>query len=235
MFNICNLGYNQKLNLLIETVFNKFIKLDISKEKYEIHREKYHRIIQSMEKSQPYSHCDMIDTLVLCPKSVSLFDLQKTEQLITYDLVCKQYNKIFNKLYIETLIYGNIDDKNTIKPYYNIIDKHLINNIKNKYELLNDISGCLKLNPLNNYCISFKCPNKSDKNSAISNTYLYKIDTLKDYAPLKLFSHLINASCFETLRTQQQLGYIVWSFNDICKGLWPFRIIIQSNCANPNK
>ena len=231
-------GYNQKLSLLIDTVLSKFKNLKISKEKYEINKEKYKRIITSMKKSQPYQHCDMIDTLFLCPKSVSLKDLENAYKEISYEKVLKQYERIFNKLYIESLISGNIDDKITIQPYYEIIDKYLIKSIKNKYtlkELENDRNGCLKLEPNNNYCVSFNCPNDKDKNSCISNTYLYKVDNCKDFAVLKLFTHLINAPCFDQLRTKEQLGYIVWSFNDMTKGFMSFRIIIQSNNSNPNK
>eukprot|EP00484_Ammonia_sp_Unknown_P002445 CAMPEP_0197074844 /NCGR_PEP_ID=MMETSP1384-20130603/211309_1 /TAXON_ID=29189 /ORGANISM="Ammonia sp." /LENGTH=1070 /DNA_ID=CAMNT_0042513685 /DNA_START=164 /DNA_END=3375 /DNA_ORIENTATION=+ len=213
-------GYNQKLHLLMETVFEKFQNLTISKEKYEINLEKYKRIIVSMRKSQPYSHCDMIDTLFLCPKSVSLTDLEEAYEKITYEGVVKQYQRIFEKLYIESLIFGNIDSKNTIQPYYSLIDKYLVKSIKNKYplsELEADKQGCLKLEPNKNYCVAFKCPNEEDKNSCISSTYLYKVDNVRDFAPMNLFAHLCNAPCFDQLRTKEQLGYIVWSFNDMVK------------------
>ena len=63
----------------------------------------------------------------------------------------------------------------------------------------------------------------------------FMCDKQSDFAPLRLFAHLINAPCFDQLRTKEQLGYIVWSFGDMTKGFRTFRIMIQSNNANPNK
>ena len=234
-------GYNQKLSKLIETVFDTFKNLKIDREQYENNKEKYNRMIVSMKKSQPYSHCDMIDSLFLTPKSVSLYDLEQAYKQISYENTCNHYAKIFDSLYVESLIYGNIDDKDAMQEYYEIIDKYLVStdeakvySLKEQQESDNNLS-ILKLPPNKNYCVSFKCPNEEDKNSCISATYLYKMDSVKDFAALKLFSHLINAPCFDQLRTKEQLGYIVWSFPQISKGFMSFRIMIQSNVANPNK
>eukprot|EP01084_Bolivina_argentea_P304873 526609_1 len=232
-------GYNQKLSKLMETVLAKFSDLRISKDKYEINKEKYHRSIVSMRKSQPYLHCNLIDNLFLSPKTVYLHDLEAAEKDITYENVCAQYKKIFDKLYIESFIYGNISTRHSdIGPLYSLIDKYLVQAMKETYsirELAADRSGCLILEPNRRYLVSFQCPNEEDKNSAISTTYLYKVDTVADYAVLALFAHMIDAPCFDSLRTKQQLGYIVFSFADFYKGFMSFRILIQSNCANPNK
>ena len=52
---------------------------------------------------------------------------------------------------------------------------------------------------------------------------------------MKMLLHLISVPCFDTLRTKEQLGYIVWSGSDKISGMWYVRFIVQSDNSNPVK
>ena len=104
-------------------------------------------------------------------------------------------------------------------------------------EIIDRRQGALKL-PCNNsvsHVLRYKVPNEEEKNSAILTDYQYKTDTAEDFASLKMFLHLLSVPCFDTLRTKEQLGYIVWSGTDKVRGMWYTRIIIQSAVADPIK
>ena len=46
---------------------------------------------------------------------------------------------------------------------------------------------------------------------------------------LELFEQVIHESCFDVLRTKEQLGYIVYSGVNRPRGVQSLRIIVQSN------
>ena len=48
-----------------------------------------------------------------------------------------------------------------------------------------------------------------------------------------MFCHLVEAPCFDELRTKQQLGYIVWSFNHRMEDRLFLRFVIQSGTYGP--
>ena len=196
-----------------------------------------------MKKGQPHKHCSEIESLFLDANSITITDYETSFKDITFDLLLEQQQKIYQKLFVEALIYGNVNKNQAENTYLPILDKYVLNDIKEPYitkELYNDNKGCLKLENGVYYLCSFKCPNEEDGNSCIScisRNYLYKSDDTDgaNFAVLKLFGHLCRSPCFDELRTKQQLGYIVWSYPSSFKGLYSFKVVIQSNNSSPRK
>lgn len=79
--------------------------------------------------------------------------------------------------------------------------------------------------------------NEANLNSAICT--LYQLDcetegsTMALRARLELFAHIFKEPCFNQLRTQEQLGYLVFSGMMRTEGVDYFRILIQSDVASP--
>lgn len=55
------------------------------------------------------------------------------------------------------------------------------------------------------------------------------VDNQKDMTLLELFNQIIQADCFNQLRTVEQLGYIVFSGIKVDCGVLGFRVIVQSS------
>ena len=55
------------------------------------------------------------------------------------------------------------------------------------------------------------------------------VDNMKDMTLLELFNQIIQADCFNQLRTVEQLGYIVFSGIKVDCGVLGFRVIVQSS------
>ncbi|POM74709.1 Insulin-degrading-like enzyme, metalloprotease family M16A [Phytophthora palmivora] len=79
--------------------------------------------------------------------------------------------------------------------------------------------------------------NEANLNSAICT--LYQLDcetegsTMALRARVELFAHIFKEPCFNQLRTQEQLGYLVFSGIMRTEGVDYFRILIQSDVASP--
>jgi len=230
-------GYNDKLYKLVETVLKFFSELKISKEKYNINYEKMKRDIESKKKSQPYKHSMAMEAYMLESDTFRPIDIENDfNSNITYEGILKHYKEMFKTIFVETLIYGNIN-KNTADIYINYIDKYLIKKSQNVYDyklIKSKRKGLLKLPQKGNeYQLRFKCPNKDEINSCITNKYFYCVDTYKDNAIMKIFTHLIDSPFYDDLRTKKQLGYIVWSYSDNTSSYLNVGVDIQGNKVDP--
>lgn len=73
--------------------------------------------------------------------------------------------------------------------------------------------------------------NPVDANSSSLNLYQIGINTVELHSIAELFAHMIREPLFNQLRTQEQLGYLVWSSLVSIKGILHFRALIQSSSA----
>jgi len=71
--------------------------------------------------------------------------------------------------------------------------------------------------------------NSVHKSSCIENYYQCGLQDTKQNMLLELFSQIINESCYNQLRTKEQLGYIVFSGVRRSNGAQGLRIIVQSD------
>lgn len=71
--------------------------------------------------------------------------------------------------------------------------------------------------------------NKHHKSSCTQIYYQSGLQSTESNMLLELFTQIISEPCFNTLRTKEQLGYIVFSGIRRTNGVQGLRVIIQSN------
>lgn len=146
----------------------------------------------------------------------------------------------FGHTHCEGLIHGNLD-KQVIKIKNNMIDF-----LKQSLTVGKLIQETIKTKPLPQFSrfavtrthliapgsnIIYQSPvqNPENLNSAIE--YFIQVCDYDDdltRAKLSLFSHIASEPCFDTLRTKEQLGYMVAGVLRKQTGIWGYRVIIQS-------
>jgi insulysin len=72
-----------------------------------------------------------------------------------------------------------------------------------------------------------------DTNSAVISQWQMGPETFNLQAILALFENYLNEPCFNILRTQEQLGYIVSSYPHKIRGILNFMVLIQSSVKCP--
>jgi nardilysin len=82
--------------------------------------------------------------------------------------------------------------------------------------------------------LHFKGKNVEDNNSSIVNSYQIGSESVAMRAKLKLMESLITEACFDTLRTDQQLGYVVSCERVVMEGILSLQIHILSSEYNPS-
>lgn len=77
--------------------------------------------------------------------------------------------------------------------------------------------------------------NQDDDNSAVENLYQVGPDETRLNSLLELFVQVTSNECYDTLRTQQQLGYLVWSGARSDFGISAYRVLVQSPTHPPHE
>eukprot|EP00658_Telonema_sp_P-2_P030362 TRINITY_DN22939_c0_g1_i2.p1 TRINITY_DN22939_c0_g1~~TRINITY_DN22939_c0_g1_i2.p1 ORF type:complete len:257 (-),score=74.24 TRINITY_DN22939_c0_g1_i2:550-1320(-) len=93
---------------------------------------------------------------------------------------------------------------------------------------------CIRDSPNTEYRFHTQNANPDEPNSCVELYMQFGHQKLRDGAILDLMAELIRDACFETLRTQQQLGYIVFSGVHFQHHVSGFRVIVQSSSTAPD-
>lgn len=128
-------------------------------------------------------------------------------------------------LRIESMVHGNISRKEALKISEFV---EIILNTKT-VPLPNDYHRALILPAGSNLVYRPMVPAPENVNSAISVFYQVGSSTNASIlAQLHLFAQIAKTPVFSTLRTKEQLGYIVQSSLSVQNGMCGFKILVQS-------
>jgi len=76
-------------------------------------------------------------------------------------------------------------------------------------------------------------PNPQETNSAVRLTLVLGELSAREAATAQLLAKMVEPAFFASLRTRQQLGYLVWSFGREVRGVSLLYFIVQSSSASP--
>lgn len=141
----------------------------------------------------------------------------------------KNFFKIFlNKFYFEALFMGNITKDQSLR--YN--ETFMKNLKKSEFSTLekNEIieNRVIKLTKKNTKIIIDNMDDENEKNDCILLNYQLKQNPSNKLI-MKVLDKYFSTPFFEELRTEKQLGYVVFSLNQSYSGVYSFQFLIQSN------
>ncbi|CAF1415312.1 unnamed protein product, partial [Adineta ricciae] len=239
-------GFNHKIGILLEKIIDHLINLKIDQQRFEILRENEKQRLKNYHVDEPVSmaSCGIYyltsqyqwnnDELLNCIDDITLHDMD------TF------IRTLFTRFYVDSLMYGNITENQAIEymtifqrkfhekhlfrplfPSMWFIRRHLMlpdGTYRNKYFInKNDFIVILGCN------FAYTMLNDGYRTNAI-HVYLQCFhETLENNALINLFVQLIQESCYNQLRTKEQLGYIVRSGVHNTQGVYGVEIILQSN------
>lgn len=91
----------------------------------------------------------------------------------------------------------------------------------------------IKLDPSSSYVYNFAGHNENEDNGATVLFYEVCHRNTRQTVSLDLLVQIANKPAFEILRTQQQLGYIVFTYKEQHQGVAGLGFIVQSNVKSP--
>jgi len=224
-------GYNCKQAILRDLILDKIRNIVIDPERFAVIKESQTRSYANFDKDHPYQrvmyeNCFNLETSRWANdqylEAIGAITLEQTQQHVA---------NLFEYLYVELIAVGNISFDEAIASI-NAVFK--ITGAKPLNLSMVPVRSHLKL-PIGYQAVKRVAGfNPQEKNSAIEVLYQVGRDDPVLNAKIDLFDHLTSAAAGNQLRTNEQLGYIVWSGTKSDYGIKSYRVLIQSDVQPPN-
>lgn len=219
-------GYTEKLELLASTIFDKMQSLAPSREEFSLVHDRLTRAYTNAKLSNPYSLAD-IELRRLTRQTFWTYDERLTAlKEITAEDVVKHGRRLLEQTHLDVLVHGNFS-KAHAETLAKEVEGHILKGAAEPDSI--DFHRGLTLPRGTSYVCRRPVPSPENVNSAAS--VYYQVGSASDdelVARLSLFAQVAKVPVFSTLRTKEQLGYIVSSSSWIHNAVAGFRVVVQS-------
>ncbi|KAK2144641.1 hypothetical protein LSH36_740g00013 [Paralvinella palmiformis] len=220
-------GFNHKLLKLFETIIDFIADFSVDHQLLEMMKKKVQKdYYNAMIKPSKLNRQLRLSILRLNEKTS--IDGMRTISDVTVDSMLSFVAQMTSVVFIEGLIQGNLTAEEA-KVYESYVLKRL--NCKPIPERNIPENRVVQLPLGERYCRTENL-NKNDENSFITNYYQYGQANLHQYALNDLLIMRMEEPCFDVLRTQHQLGYIVYCTNHVTDGILGFSVTVCSQADN---
>ncbi|KAJ3358023.1 Insulinase (Peptidase M16) [Entophlyctis luteolus] len=220
-------GYNDKLPKLLERILLTARSLKIKENRFEAIKEELIRTYRNWSKEQPYSQASFFSSYVTQERLWTSEDKLAVLEDISASDVLHFFPKLLARLHIEGLIFGNFKEDEAVD-----LGKTVLRSLDCRPlpELAHHQVVRTLILPIGKRIIySRELPDERQVNSGFE--LLVQVGDVAE-ARIRtnslIFAHIAKEPCFNVLRTQEQLGYIVGCGVRKQTGMISFRIIIQS-------
>jgi insulysin len=231
-------GFSHKLPLLLSSVLDRLARMTIgadsfafSEAVFERVKDRTTRMYENFFLEEPYQHCVYSASLLLEANKWSVdAKLRAVHSLSLHDLVAHA-RLVFHQVFIESLFYGNLTRESSLSLMESVTDVFKPCHTMFASQLAR--ARVVQLTDGDDYRYERRAWSGENLNSAVCALFQLDTESLELRATLELFAHIAKEPCFNTLRTQEQLGYLVFSGIMRTEGVEYFRVLIQSKVASP--
>ncbi|XP_025198182.1 insulin-degrading enzyme-like [Melanaphis sacchari] len=226
-FSILLSGFNLKIHKLLKRVLERLMTINFSSQQIESIIEQKIRQLNNTEMEQPYNCAIRYNDVILTDAALSPSQLLMSISEINKDILQDFMKKFFSNMFMESLIYGNLDKRwawifvhELKRPFINIEFRQLLQQemIRPREVKISDGENTF-----------YEITTKLHSSSCVFVNLQCGIQNTKDNTVVGLFSQIIEDSCHNILRTQEQLGYVVMCVSYKSNGVLYFGIIVQSD------
>lgn len=226
-------GYDHKQLVLLDKIMEKMMNFKIDEKRFEILKENYMRGLKNFDAEQPYQHAVYYLSVLLLEQVWVTHDLLDACAQLTVESVRDFIPQLLSKIHVECLIHGNITKDEALKIASFVESKLTSPNDCNKGNIIPLLPMQLVLfrevSLERGSHFLYETENKLHKPSCTEIYYQTGLQSTEANMLLELFSQIISEPCFTVLRTDEQLGYIVWSGLRRTNGTQGLRLIVQSD------
>ncbi|TYJ55081.1 hypothetical protein B9479_004218 [Cryptococcus floricola] len=219
-------GFSDKLAVLTETMLDKFVNFQVDPKRFEEIQEATRLYWKNFALSDPYKIGRFWDSYATHEVMWTQEEKLRELEYITVADVQAFGQEMLARLHIETLVHGNTSPEGA-KEIQDMLERVLSPRQLTATEL--KATRSLVLPASTEHVWEIPVPNKSEVNGAV----IYQCHvgdpsdvTLRNH--LSLFSQIATEPCFDTLRTKQQLGYIVSGHASQSSGAMGYSVLVQS-------
>jgi insulysin len=230
-------GFNDKLDVFIREIMSALSNFEVSERPLARFKDLLSREFQNWKTMQPYGHASYYANLAT---ETLQYPIEELVAALKSSTSLAEMNKFFREVTRQSagqaLIIGNVLPDDAIK-LVSIIDDTLrfealpSNQRSNRQVAEYPTASSLGENKLGAR-LAHPEPNSNDENSAVSFIFQLPSREIADLMLLELLGQAIEQPFYNSLRTQQQLGYIVSSRTRLKDGIGFLSCTVQSSIAS---
>lgn len=220
-------GFNDKLYTILKEFLYGIQHFTPNETRFNIFKDKTIQNLQNLMFEVPYSQVSSVYNSVINEKSWSIEDKLNMVKKLTFEQLTKFIPTMFEESFSEILIHGNIKS-NEVKDIEKLVELHFKGKESIDSQLENKRLRSYLIPKGKTYRYETTLKDKENVNSCIQ--HVIQIDIYKEELSAKsgLFAQMLHEPCFDTLRTKEQLGYVVFSSSLNNHGTSNIRILVQS-------
>uniref|UniRef100_A0A8C5DFS1 Insulin-degrading enzyme n=1 Tax=Gouania willdenowi TaxID=441366 RepID=A0A8C5DFS1_GOUWI len=223
-------GYNDKQHILLKKIIEKMATFEIDERRFEIIKEAYMRSLNNFRAEQPHQHAMYYLRLLMTEVAWTKDELREALDDVSLPRLKAFIPQLLSRLHIEALLHGNILKESAL-GMMQMVEDTLIEHAHTKPLLPSQLIRYREVQVPDGGWYVYQQRNEVHNNCGIEIYYQTDMQTTHDNMLLELFCQIISEPCFNTLRTKEQLGYIVFSGPRRANGVQGLRFIIQSEKA----
>ncbi|XP_062286623.1 insulin-degrading enzyme isoform X2 [Scomber scombrus] len=223
-------GYSDKQYILLKKIIEKMATFEVNEKRFDIIKEAYMRSLNNFRAEQPHQHAMYYLRLLMTEVAWTKDELREALDDVTLPRLKAFIPQLLSRLHIETLLHGNITKESAL-GMMQMVEDTLIEHAHTKPLLPSQLIRYREVQVPDGGWYVYQQRNEVHNNCGIEIYYQTDMQTTHDNMLLELFCQIISEPCFNTLRTKEQLGYIVFSGPRRANGVQGLRFIIQSEKA----
>ena len=221
-FRISIGGYEDKQFVLLDEVMRRLVNLDIRAERFNVLKEQLLKDLRNRSKDKPFQQVygRLMDELVSSAWPAP--DLIAQIEFLSLDELTQWRDELFQRVTVIALLHGNLEDDKA-QSLKELISSHVhLGKVPTSKPLVRNILGGAEV------------PLDIDHNDAAMILYIQDESvSLEARARSSLFTHMIAPDYFSSLRTEQQLGYVVSAMNPVFYEHGGVGFLVQSPVVGP--
>lgn len=227
-FQLSIRGYNDKQHVLLSKIMDKLTNFEVDQQRFDILKESYIRGLKNFSAEQPHQHAVYYTYMLLAQKVWSHSEMLEATEELTRESVQDMIPKLLSRMHIECLMHGNLTHQRALE-LVGIVERSLQTSVGTKYLLPSELVGHREHQLLERGEYIYEQVNEVHHTSSIQTYFQCGPQETRANMLVELLCQLITEPCYNILRTQEQLGYLVASGPRRSNGVQGIRIIVQSD------
>ncbi|CAI5452084.1 unnamed protein product [Caenorhabditis angaria] len=220
-------GYNEKQALFVKHLVTRMSNFQIDKTRFDVLFESLRRALSNFSHSQPYSLSQHYAQLLISDKFWSKEQLLAVCESVTMEEVQSFSRKMLDAFHVELFVHGNSTESEALSLSNDIIG--ILKNVSPGSRPLywNEHTPRRELSLNNGDEYVYRHLQDTHEVSCVEVMYQVGVQNNYDNAVIGLLDNIIKEPAFNTLRTNEALGYIVWVGTRLSCGTVSLNVIVQ--------
>ena len=219
-------GYNDKMAVLLEKVLISMRDLEVKDERFDIIKERLMRGFRNFEYQEPFKQITTYSRWLISERGWANFQLLDELHAVTAEDIRQFYPQMLRQMHIELLVHGNLYKEDALN-ITNLVESKLRPRRLPASQW--PARRSIELPRGSDYRYERVLKNPDNINHCVEYTvFIGNNINRQSRAKLLLLAQMADEPVFDTLRTKEQLGYVVGSNALLFSTVAAWRILVQS-------